>query len=505
MTFSILSPHAPAPEAVDAPACFADLRLDQVVRAITQKYADYNLQPFFHAPLTDRAIIRYRQDVLRDLHGPARAHLQTFAETLAQARRWLSMADNLFFPLHQQGWKLEAALRYGAAIRQLADHLDAAPLASAGLLELRRYVQDYVRGPAFLALTTEAQAVKAALAEVQYSIIIQSGRFSVRHYEGEPDYSTQVEATFARFQQGAVKSYLSTLNASVGMNHIEAKILEFVARLHPEPFAALAAFCTAHARFMDETLCRFDREIHFYLAYLDYTDRLREKGLAVCFPEITEGGDIFARDTFDPALAASRLYTPDPVIGNDFELREPERVIVVTGPNQGGKTTFARLFGQIHYLACLGLTVPGRAARLAVFDQIYTHFEREEDLRTLSGKLHDDLTRIHAIVTRATPRSIVILNEIFSSTTLQDALFLSREIMARLLNSGAWGVWVTFLDELAAFNEKTVSMVSAVTPDNPAERTFRIIRQPADGLAYALSLAEKHRLTYAHILERIAP
>jgi len=492
-------------ETTKQPDFFPDLNLDQIVSAITGPKQEYHLSPFFWTPLRDTETVRYRQEVFQDLEDETiMEHIKAFAESMGLVRRYLGMAEKLDFDYHKKGWILEAALVYCDAVTTLARHLANAPLHSRGLLAFREYLERYVQSPAFRSLATESRQVKDALTEVRYCVIIESGRFKVKRYEGEREYSSEVEEIFEKFKQSGASDYLVKFPERIGMSHIEAKILEFVARLYPEPFAALDHFCTQHTPFLDETIQAFDREIQFYVAYLDFIADLKRQGLPFCYPEVSATSkEIYVRDGFDLALAHARRQTSQSIVLNDFSLHGPERILVVTGPNQGGKTTFARMFGQLHYLASLGCPVPGREARLFLFDHIFTHFERAEDIRNLRGKLEDDLVRMHDMLSRATPDSIFILNEVFSSTTVQDALFLSKEIMARLMDLDALGVWVTFLDELASLSEKTVSMVALVDPNDPATRTFKIVRRPADGLAYALSLARKHGLTYQQIKERI--
>lgn len=490
----------------EVPEFFGDLHLDEVVTAITTGREEYDLAPFFFTPLHDVDSVAYRHEVFRDLAAAdVRDAVHGFCGQMQRVRAYVNLSRSQRYRYEKERWHLDAAVRYCDAVRALERGLDSLELGSRGLRGLREYLAGYTAGDRFASLERAAHDTLEQLDGVAYSVRIKGGRVTVAAYGDEPDYGAEVERTFERFRQGDAESHLVTIRDSGSMDHVDAQIAELVARLFPGAFGALDVFCERDGDFLDPTLARFDREAQFYLAYLELTDRLRTAGLPFCQPRVSaRSKEIAAEGAFDLALALKLVPEGRAVVCNDFMLRGAERVIVVTGPNNGGKTTFARMFGELHHLASLGLPVPARTARLFLPDHVLTHFEREEDVETLRGKLEDELFRMRGLLERATSESVVVLNESFGSTSLGDALLIGTEIMQRILDRDCLGVYVTFVDELASLGEQTVSMVSQVVPDDPAQRTFVIVRQPADGLAYAWAIAEKYALTYSQLQERIA-
>ena len=501
---SILFPKELISSEIASSEILIDLNLDQVISAITAKQSP-DLVSLFSTPVSNFETIKYRQDIMRELEDDNLMEIiKNFSHDLRWALQLIETSQKSYFKHEQEQTFLESVLVYCSSINSLQESVKNSDLKSLGLITLRDFLEAYTKEATFQRLLADSTALKNRYSTIRYNIVIKGSSITVRENKNEPDYTPVIEKTFEKFRQGAVKDYSAKISPGGSMDHINSAILDRVSLLFPEIFKEMTEFKKNHADFTNAFILQFEKDVQFYISFLAYIKPLRHHGLKFCYPNIlTSSKAVKGKETFDIALASKSVTEKKKVIVNDFYLQGPERIFIVSGPNHGGKTTFARMFGQLHFLACLGCPVPGIESDLFLFDKLFTHFERKEDIRNLRGKLQDDLVRIKEILTQSTTNSIVILNEIFSSTSLQDSIFLSKMILQQISDLDMIAVCVTFIDELASFNEKTVSMVSQVDPKDPAIRTFKLQRQPATGIAYALSVAEKHGVTYQQLMKRI--
>jgi len=495
----------PSLEAPERPAFFRDANIDQIVSALVVGRERYDLEPFFYFHPKKLETVNARQEVFRDLgNADTLSAIRDFARIMHTVHECRSTANRLRHPSQKKRWHLEEALRWCEATRDLSDRLAATEPRSEPLAKFAAYLKRFVDDALYRSFSAEAENVQRLLSDVQYTILLQGDTVTVARREEEANYSEYVVHMFDRFRQANSAEYRYDFSEWTEMNHVEEYIVEAVERLEPDAFGALDAFCAAHETFLDPVVLAFEREIQFYLAMLEYIEPIRARGLSFCIPVLAEDGmPIYATESFDLALAAKLSSGGETVVPNDFTLGGNERVFVVSGPNQGGKTTFARMFAQLHYLAGIGAPVPGSSARLRLYDCLFTHFESEESAADARGKLVADLEAIRATVAAASARSVVVMNELFNSTTLPDALFLGRKIMERITGTGCLCVCVTFIDELSTLNDRVVSLVSAIEPGSGKKRTYRIERRAADGKAYAVAVAEKWGLSGDRLRERL--
>ncbi len=487
------------------PDFFVDLNLDQIVEAAVKDKEEYDLKPFFWYPLKRKNAIEYRHEVMQELEKQELAQvMEAFAKKMRTVRDYIMRSNRLSYYFQKQRWFLDAVDAYCDAVGSLHNDLSAVELESRGFVAFREYLKGYANSEIFTSLRDKTQRLKGDIAAVDYCIHIKGKYFTVRRRNSEIDYGADVEKTFDRFKQGNVGDYMTTFPEPIEMNGLEESILGAVAKLYPEVFHSLDEYCEQHTGFLDEKILAFDREVQFYISYLTLINSIKSADLTFCYPEVSDTSkEISQTECFDLALAIKLMSGERPVVCNDYYLEGTERIFVISGPNQGGKTTFARSFGQSHYLASLGCPVQGKEAKLFLFDKLFTHFEKEENVEDLRSKLEDDLTRIHSILDEATSRSIIIANEVLTSTTLKDAIFLGEKVMESLNRMDLLGIWVTFIEELVSYGDKTVSMVSIVDSEDPSIRTYKIKRRPPLGLSYATALAEKYSLTYDSLRERI--
>lgn len=188
-------------------------------------------------------------------------------------------------------------------------------------------------------------------------------------------------------------------------------------------------------------------ELGFCLTCLNLHEQLSAKQQPTCFPEpVSADTDAFSVEgLYDASLV---FHLDGQVIGNNVAA-DQKRLLIITGANQGGKSTFLRSTGIAQLLMQAGCFAPATSMRANIADGIYTHFKREEDATMTSGKLDEELRRMSAIADLIRPRALLLCNESFASTNEREGSEIGRQLIKAMLEGGVKVLFVTHLFDLA--------------------------------------------------------
>jgi len=528
-----------------------DLHIEGLLDALS---VDPIYRPSNHALLstlvTDIEIIRYRQDVLRDLMSNEKlaTRLPEVLEVIQTLKGYTHIGNWREPQLRLIAWRVGELESFVNCVVMLHELLSAVgeKLQSTGLVQLRKFMSVIVQDETFQKLQLELpdmiqrirgntsvtigvnlndrlQPVEATLLSVNQEKFTGS-RFMFRLF-GKPRLNNQdgdeyegispLHSAIRIFQEQSFKAPIHEKESPLLI-----PLFRDLAEILEQSCKPIARALQQYTGFSSALLVRLESEIAFYLGGIQLNKRLLAMGLPMVQPEVLPIADqICHLDGLYNIDLALQQSNPMPIVDNDVQFDENGQIFILTGPNRGGKTTYIRAIGLAQILMQAGLCVPASSAHMSPVDGIYTHFATTENPEVHAGRLGEEAKRVYEIFSQATQNSLILLNESFASTSAEESLFLAREIVLVMRVLGVRAIFATHLHELAADIEsintevdgtsRVISMVSLVEMEEQengevyAKRTFKIVPGEPMGQSYAREIAVRYGISFRQLTDML--
>ena len=553
---SLLWPGGSAPASSTAQAlpadAAADLQLDEISRVLAsgegrparRDQRERLVRQALTALCVDPAVIAYRQEVVAELLSTpplreALAQVLPDLEGLSDASpssRFQATDDGAVQRIVRQLGDLEL---FVDVARGLERALDVAPLRSAALIALHDVTRAITTTPAFLALEAELPGLRDTLAQARSVTVainltpdLVPESATILALSTEPVEGARTLLGRLLGGHDAARGITPLQRSGAGFAGQPNRLTRDLTKLLEDVASPVGRALDGYAAMPVGVLAGIGPELSLLLNGAALVERLGRAGLPMCRPEIlpADARVTEIHDSYDVSLAL-RLHRPDgtptsgpsgstddvpSIVTNTITFDDATaRVWILTGPNRAGKTTYTRAVGLTHILFQAGLYVPGSAARLSPVDAIYTHFPSHEQAHPGMGRLDEEAERLAGIFKRATPQSLVLLNETLAGTAASEAEGIARDALRGLRLLGARAVYVTHLHDLAAsvdaINATTpgTSLVGSLVADADDEedsatgprhrRTYRIHPGAPRGRSYASEIARRYGISFSQL------
>lgn len=465
-------------------------------------------------PLRSREEIYYRQEILKDCYGDEAFIYELYELSGQILRDWDKLGRkvsgktgsptprNLVTRIHVLQLFLNSLVRLSSL---LTDHGEK--LCSRGLRtfrerldrefspELRRGLERILKDIAFYASENEHEEGRPVNVRMVNKPKMVLG---CRIGDGlKPDdfrlESLTTESRRFRSSTGALsraQDYFSALTAASFSVRKDSVLREQTDKLEYELVCYIVSCCEPFF----EAFSGFFDQLHFQAAFYrgavnlkHYMERFHIEG---CFPEVCGNGSMCFSELKELVMAIEQRTNP---VGNTCRI-EDKRLLIVTGANQGGKSTFLRSLGIAQILLQCGLPVAAERFAGGIYPSFFTHFTRREDSAMNSGRLNEELKRMSQIVDRLEGDSMVLLNESFASTTEKEGSLIAYDVIRALTEAGVEVLTVThllsFAQRMYGEGGATVEFLTAQRLED-GKRTFRMVQHAPELTSFGLDLYDR--------------
>lgn len=538
-----------------------DLSIDFIIDALTEDDYEKNLLKKIMVNVTDdRETILYRRDVFEDFlkYPELRNELSELVVKLADLR------EIERFQKDQEAsslWMLINRLReiddYVNCITRVKEVLEKLDVKSEGMLTLKKIVTDIYNNSGFPEIKKDidfmferARSFKSITIGVNLDKMLRPKNAGVVSLNDTEFKSSRLMKNFLKFSSGedglrhgtdvkdlryfhpdsGIRSttFSSIIIGSVqqGANrnvHIETSELTGADPLSDALKKSVTSILKKIVRDIKSTLKKYISisgyalinlapEIIFYIRWSELVDKIIALGMPMCKAEIEapENRNASFKEIYNLKLAINNVNGDNiNIVTNEFEFNENQRIFILTGPNRGGKTIITQAVGLAMLLSQWGIYVPASSAVISPCDNIYTHFPADENNTVDLGRLGEESKRLSDIFSKATEKSLLLLNESLATTNVSEGLFIAKDVVKSMRYLGTRAIFNTHMhelardvDELNAIEGKS-KVASLITGVSNGQRSFKVSIAPPQGVSYAKDIAEKYGVTFDKIKEKI--
>ena len=463
-------PHQELP--ANAPDLIQDLELDILFQAMAQedKLVFQVARQAVLAGLDDIDAIHYRQEILRDClrYPEIIRRIYRISQQAIEAKHghWLGIFSR--YPrgiLSSAVYMLEMFLEPLRALKQVADQ-HAGQVESRGLQRFFTMIQQELKDEYFASIEARLRELKFRRG-VLLSAQLGKGNEGAGYVPRSPKQGNPNWLKRALSKKPPAYSFSLHPRDDHGARAL--------GDIRDRGINLIANAVAQSADHIDSFFNLLRQELGFYIGCLNLSGQLAQLGEPWVLPSPQQTGKrrLSCTGLYDVTLA---LTMQQKVVGNDVHA-EGKDLVLITGANQGGKSTFLRSIGLAQLMMQGGLFVAAQTFSAELYTGLFTHYKREEDATMVSGKFDEELHRMSAIIDVIKPNALILFNESFAATSEREGSEIARQIVDALMDRQIRVIYVTHLYELAqGFYERALDDALFLRADRRRDgtRTFKL-------------------------------